>query len=252
MTLWSGEPRYQREREAHLDWVKKHRVLGFSSGTTKRYLPASVLKARFDDEAHVSSLLAEQDVSHYFAKDIAENYAAVFATLLEIDRASYIEHFKTKDLDDTHLPLTDRDAFPQGNDFFDAFAEAQWTFCVKPLKPKFKKSFDQRAILPFTRDVKEVGEGVSALVYIIDVNREYDLLVSPFSARSWFVSNSGRDVLDPRLSKRIALRTHEMTISLKAMHFEILATILLSFDFSEISNKMTNITASWNMRMAGL
>ncbi|KAF2103948.1 kinase-like protein [Rhizodiscina lignyota] len=179
-----GEATPKPAVEEHLRWVERECVPGTRGDSTKPFLPASSLKARFSENnySRLKSLLQETHVEESLAPTIANRFPAVFAILLQTEQAkfaSFITHFIFENLSDEKLPFTsEHERFPKAHKFFDQFKREQWKYCAQPLR-RGQCRYDEDEILPFARDADPIKQGSSARVYKIETYGGYDELDCP-------------------------------------------------------------------------
>lgn len=133
---------------------------------------------------HVRSLLEDVSPSinnRNFADAILEKAPRVFAILVLLDLAHYIESFlRYYNLCDRYLPFVDDQTPPphfptEEPGLFRRFYDAQWQFCAH----EFGKSFQidmvvhPRCILPITRKVVR-AEGATSQLFEIEIHPAYD------------------------------------------------------------------------------
>ena len=175
------------EIQAFLHWVRQAHCTKNGDATTNAlscsFVPYSKLVEYLDPRLRLQRLLdalfREQDpVDRPDAKSIARGYLRAFAILLCIGRGRFITYFlEHESLNDQKLPFLARPTnFPiSSSDFFDAFNQRQWAFCVGNLKYGMHVHLETHRILPIIESEK-IGSGGSAVIYKIKVLDEYNEL----------------------------------------------------------------------------
>ena len=159
----------------------------FSTKEHRQFIPHTRLMAYLGSERRIQRLLdalfSEQDpVEQPSPKHIEQHYLRVFSILISIGHGPFIKHFFVHDsLQDRKLPFLVRPAhfpFSTGSDFFDAFRQKQWEFCVPTFEYDMHNYIDKECILPVVKS-ERIAKGDCAAIYKIALLPEYNLLEPP-------------------------------------------------------------------------
>ena len=194
LSLWlfstmphASQPNHQPSIQAFLEWEQKDSTLrkgtaGSQNDQAQSYVPISALNDHFGEEVSVRKIISDLRLPQ--SPDPAyvwNHYRRVFAILLSINNGSMIGQFTNRQyLIDQYLPFRSRPPdFPASDDdsLWGAFYKRQWKFCPVPMPNGMRGEQPAEAILPFT--IKEqIGQGKSASIHKIEVDSEYNSLVS--------------------------------------------------------------------------
>lgn len=159
--------------------------------TIRKFIPRLNLENYFDRGHQLKKLLhtvlnSEQrtavDVGY-----VRRSYLQTFATLLCIGRGDLIYYFQQhQSLRDEKMPYrtsTPPDSFPFTTpDIFEPFKSEQWQFCTSKLEYAMTTRFHEEDILPIIRKDR-IGEGGSAIIYKIVLDKYYNSLLPSDGAR---------------------------------------------------------------------
>ena len=107
-------------------------------------------------------------------RQIKEKYCKIFCLLISIGKGPFITQFVEHGIDDRYLPLqTQPPDFPSSasdSQFFSAFYQNQWQFCVPELNgDTFNRRFIAKEYILPIRRIGELGEGGSATAFKVEV-----------------------------------------------------------------------------------
>lgn len=148
-----------------------------------RYIPRGTLEA-YLTTGRIRTLLEElySNDNTYHAPDpdrVRTNYLRPFAILLSAGFGRMIRHFVDHRYEDNRLPFSSEPrSFPKSSarDLFNDFYKKQWQFCAVQLDYNMSDDLDNDCILPILGK-KEIGNGGSAILYKITVDKDYNSLV---------------------------------------------------------------------------
>lgn len=149
---------------------------------TRPYIPQSNLEKYFGGDRLknlLDAVLSSKDRHTVDEGFIRRNYLQTFATLLCIGHGNLIHLFaQYKTLRDGKLPHRTKPAdFPFTTpDAFEVFRKEQSQFCPPKLEYNMNDRSKEDDILPIIRKEK-IGQGGSAVVYKIVVDRDYNALL---------------------------------------------------------------------------
>ena len=183
-----GQNDAESEVQAFLQWMHQAQCTEnrdtTPEGSPRRFVPYSKLVAYLDPRTRLQRLLdtlflRQDPVERPDAQSIARYYLRTFSILLCIGRGQFITYFQEHEsLKDQKLPFLARPTnFPASTtaDFFDAFKQKQWEFCVESLKNDMHVYLEKDRILPIIESEK-IALGGSAVIYKITVLKEYNEL----------------------------------------------------------------------------
>jgi hypothetical protein len=193
------DPSTNPDVQEFLEWVDNNSCTGVifepdDHGQTKqaKFLPDRALQEFFDCKsthnfAKVQRLVAAASKGSSVrvdARSVAHRCPKVFAILVMIGKAKYLNTFVTKDdLRDRRLPFRPEahtlfPRLPNGKSFFDEFCQKQWQFCAEPLSYGLESlAFDKDRILPIIEMTKlDKHQGASAVVHKVRVHPDFDEL----------------------------------------------------------------------------
>jgi hypothetical protein len=115
---------------------------------------------------------AEDELIHFVKTRAAKVFAiAIWAKITKVKKV--MEFFKSKDLDDNDLPVTDPDSPLCKRKWYDDLIEHQWRFYAATFSnTKYNHDLEELCILPFTSKAGDSGSGSFGVVsrYVIHRN----------------------------------------------------------------------------------
>ena len=168
---------------------KAEGTFGVADGQERaaHYLPEDALR-RYVSEANIQSIYTQiyerrdhpATVQMVDAAHAHRKYRKVLATLLYIGRGDLFDSFYAdQSLNDKHLPFYERsERFPGSDHDFALFYDAQWKFCVLPIKYRHIADWHSRQILPF-KNVEKLGQGSDGKAYLIEIHPAHNRLACP-------------------------------------------------------------------------
>ena len=175
-----------------LQYVEEQTSPGIRSTAQAHVEPLFVnpdaLSVYFEDRERAEKLLQEarrESEDTLSIQDVTRSHTIVFSILLYIGMGEHIKNFTrwTNQLSDQQLPFFSKPfKFPKStNDatFFESFASRQWMFCPHHFSQEHDSEIEEQRILPI-RSCEKIGEGGSAIAYLVEIDEAYDhLLQSP-------------------------------------------------------------------------
>lgn len=165
---------------AFQDYFEHEKVVGtdgqcWTGSPPPEYLPES-LQIQYFTKERVDELCSELYASYEVppVDTLIADYLKVFATLVYIGSPDAIDKFmEREEYRSDRMPFLLTEGFPESPRMFQVFCEAQWKFCVLPMRFDRKLEYDERRIMPF-EVVKSLGGGSSGNTHLIKVRKEYD------------------------------------------------------------------------------
>ena len=178
------QPNHTASIQRFLEWQGtsfRMGTLGPKEEESGQYIPRSALDSYFNSHSRVKEILNDILPGQYVdASYVWNHYRRGFAILLSINEGSYIREFvEHPELQDLRLPFSETPpkGFPASSEstLFASFYHQQWRYFPLDLMYKMRGEIPQKAILPI-RVQQKLGRGVSATVYKIEVDEEYNKL----------------------------------------------------------------------------
>lgn len=158
---------------------------GGGNEVDRKYLPYTTLEKKLSIQKIKELLKALFNDSDKYVPDaelIRKRYLRPFAILLSISNGrmiyQFVEHIN---LQNDFLPFHIKPhGFPSSTncDLFEEFRRAQWEFCPVKLDYDTSCRLETDEIIPINRKEK-IGDGGSAIIYKIVLDKEYDNLIPP-------------------------------------------------------------------------
>lgn len=177
------QPDSPTEIQKYLAYLESDKcaLSGRCGGSSIAFIPRRSLLSYFGQQTRcIEQLLREafQEDAHTIseAQVILDHFLVVFTILLRIGKALALPRFVERDYTDERLPFFDRPRhFPKlDSPFFEAFFDAQWTFCpVKLPKNPENYELEPEQILPLAEKHK-IAENTGLCIYRAKIHQEYD------------------------------------------------------------------------------
>jgi hypothetical protein len=162
---------------AFKQYFELHKAFGvdgktWDSGVYRSYLPQRAQDG-YVTKSYVDALLRQLYPPYNCPQTRAVlNHREILIVLLYIGRVHLI-HLFIGQRGLQHLPLRHQEDFPCSREVFEEFNNAQWKFCIYPIRHEHDEKFEARQIMPFDI-VKHLGDGHSGQAYLIQIHEGYD------------------------------------------------------------------------------
>ncbi|KAH9872121.1 hypothetical protein J1614_006383 [Plenodomus biglobosus] len=145
----------------------------------RSFIPRAALQ-KYLTLASIRVLLKHQRIEDDIAENIRDNFIAVFAILIRMNKWDHITYFiQSDEFLDSRLPFYDCGSWHQAcRNHFNEFRKTQWEFCAQPLADGTLHNIrlHEDRIIPVTL-IRSLKSGPDATVDLLEVHHDYNLLV---------------------------------------------------------------------------
>lgn len=159
---------------------------GAANDIKNKYISCKTLQQSLDIsrvQELLDALFGDRDEHPPDAGRVTKFFLRTFAILIRIGFGRMILYFIKQQLNDARLPYHSKPTnFPSSSnqlDLFSEFYKEQWGFSAQLMEYDMGYQLEQNTILPITNMEMIYAEGGSAMMYLIEIDEDYNAIRPP-------------------------------------------------------------------------